>query len=215
MQNCMDGRGVSWPKRCAYIWSSEVPTQMSEPWVCFGWACVRKTALERKWSPPISGVVKASAWTAVGVADDGEPLLEGTQRRERALGENLEVLARGGRRVEVLRRAPLVAAGQAMHLLDTDEAGRTLVGTRVGAQAPGGDHGVEQRQRGRGPESPQEGAARDVVAGDEVHGRQFSLGVSRGGPVRVAGCSSAVARGARFILNASLFTTPSTREEML
>ena len=62
MQNCMDGSGVSWPKRCAYIWSSDVPTQMSEPWVCLGCACVRKTALERKWSPPISGVVKASAW---------------------------------------------------------------------------------------------------------------------------------------------------------
>ncbi len=34
---------------------------MSEPCVCFGCDWVRNTALERKWSPPISGAVKASA----------------------------------------------------------------------------------------------------------------------------------------------------------
>ena len=33
----------------------------SEPCVCFGCICVRNTALERKWSPPISGAVNASA----------------------------------------------------------------------------------------------------------------------------------------------------------
>ncbi len=61
MQNCIDGSGVSWPKRCAYSWSIEVPAQMSDPCVCFGWDWVRNTALERKWSPPISGAVNASA----------------------------------------------------------------------------------------------------------------------------------------------------------
>ena len=61
MQNCIDGIGVAWPNCCAYIWSNEVPAQMSEPCVCLGWDCVRNTALERKWSPPISGAVNASA----------------------------------------------------------------------------------------------------------------------------------------------------------
>ncbi len=48
MQNCIDGSGVDWPKRCAYIWSIEVPHQMSEPCVCLGCDWVRNTALERK-----------------------------------------------------------------------------------------------------------------------------------------------------------------------
>ena len=61
MQNCIDGIGVACPYFCAYIWSKEVPAQMSEPCVCFGCDCVRNTALERKWSPPISGAVNASA----------------------------------------------------------------------------------------------------------------------------------------------------------
>ena len=52
---------MSCPKRRAWSWSSEVPRKMSEPWVCFGWACVRKTAVERSWSPPISSAVNASA----------------------------------------------------------------------------------------------------------------------------------------------------------
>ena len=34
---------------------------MSDPSVCFGCSCVRKVALERKWSPPVSGAVNASA----------------------------------------------------------------------------------------------------------------------------------------------------------
>ena len=61
MQSCIDGIGVSWPKRCANIWSSEVPTKMSDPSVWRGCACVRKVALDRKWSPPISFGLVASA----------------------------------------------------------------------------------------------------------------------------------------------------------
>ena len=61
MHSCIDGIGVSWPKRAAYSWSSEVPTWTSDPCVCFGCIWVRNTALERKWSPPISGSVNASA----------------------------------------------------------------------------------------------------------------------------------------------------------
>ena len=61
MQNCIDGSGVDCPNRCAYIWSIEVPHQMSEPCVCLGCDWVRNTALDRKWSPPISGSAKASA----------------------------------------------------------------------------------------------------------------------------------------------------------
>ena len=34
---------------------------MSEPSVCRGWDWVRKVALERKWSPPISLGIRASA----------------------------------------------------------------------------------------------------------------------------------------------------------
>ncbi len=61
MHSCIDGIGVSCPYFCAYIWSSEVATCTSDPCVCFGCAWVRNTALERKWSPPISGGVNASA----------------------------------------------------------------------------------------------------------------------------------------------------------
>ncbi len=68
MQSCMDGMGVSWPKRWAYIWSSEVPTHTSELSVCLGCAWVRKVALERKWSPPISfGFVASAPSTSVSL----------------------------------------------------------------------------------------------------------------------------------------------------
>ena len=48
MAEVLIGREMSMPKRCAYIWSSDVPAHRSEPWVCLGWDCVRNTALERK-----------------------------------------------------------------------------------------------------------------------------------------------------------------------
>src|SRR6266496_4033304 len=38
-----------------------MPTRMSEPSVCLGCACVRKVALDRKWSPPTSAADHASA----------------------------------------------------------------------------------------------------------------------------------------------------------
>src|SRR5688500_11145831 len=41
---------------------------MSEPSVCFGCDCVRNTALERKWSPPIS-------WGGEGAASRAAVLL--------------------------------------------------------------------------------------------------------------------------------------------
>src|SRR6202008_331576 len=61
MQSCIDGIGVSCPNRLAWNWSSEVPTFTSDDCVWRGWHWVRNTALERKWSPPISGGVNASA----------------------------------------------------------------------------------------------------------------------------------------------------------
>ena len=61
MHSCIEGIGVSWPIFWATIWSIEVPAWMSEPWVCLGCDWVRNTAAERKWSPPISGAVNASA----------------------------------------------------------------------------------------------------------------------------------------------------------
>ncbi len=61
MHSCIEGIGVSWPNRRAYNWSMDVPASTSDPIVCFGCACVRNTAAARKWSPPISGVVNASA----------------------------------------------------------------------------------------------------------------------------------------------------------
>ena len=61
MHSCIDGIGVSWPIFCATIWSIDVPACRSEPCVCFGCDCVRNTAAERKWSPPISGGMNASA----------------------------------------------------------------------------------------------------------------------------------------------------------
>ena len=61
MQSCSEGSTVSWPKRWACSWSSEVPQKRSDPCVCLGWDWVRKTALDRKWSPPTSCASKASA----------------------------------------------------------------------------------------------------------------------------------------------------------
>ena len=61
MQSCMEGITVSCPMRRATSWSSDVPTYRSAPMVCLGCDCVRNTALERKWSPPISGALNGSA----------------------------------------------------------------------------------------------------------------------------------------------------------
>jgi len=55
MQSCIDGIGVSCPYCFATTWSNEVPASTSEPCVCFGFACVRNTAADRKWqsrTPP-------------------------------------------------------------------------------------------------------------------------------------------------------------------
>jgi hypothetical protein len=61
MHSCIDGIAVSSAILRATIWSNDVPTNTSDPCVCFGCDCVRNTALDLKWSPPISGASNASA----------------------------------------------------------------------------------------------------------------------------------------------------------
>jgi hypothetical protein len=58
----------------------------------------------------------------VGVADDGEVLAPRLERGQRAFLDQLEVASDLGRRPEVLGRAPVVAAGGAVHRLDEDDA---------------------------------------------------------------------------------------------
>ena len=130
MQSCIDGSGVSWPKRLAYIWSSDSPTKTSEPWVCFGWHWVRNTALERKWSPPISGVVKASAMRTSVL------LMMVTWSRNgssglRLLGLRSNAVPRLRRRPQVLLDAERGAARGAVDHLDGHQAHLPRAGPRA------------------------------------------------------------------------------------
>ena len=103
----------------------------------------------------------------VGVADDGHvvtPPLEPLQHVDVA---ELEVPPLGDGGEEMLPGAPLVAAGDAVHLLDADQACR-LAG-RAPARNTGGNHGVEQRKREGGARPAQEGASRKSLAGQNMH----------------------------------------------
>ena len=98
-----------------------MPAQRSEPCVCFGCDWVRNTALERKWSPPISGSSERFGLPHVGVADDGQVVAVGFERAQRVVRHEREVAAGRLGREQVLGRAPVVAAGEAVHLLDADQ----------------------------------------------------------------------------------------------
>jgi hypothetical protein len=102
----------------------------------------------------------------VGVAHDREVIAERFERRQG--GRRQIELAPGSRRApEVLLRAPRVRTGGAVHDLDADEpcaCGRSRRSPRRWK------HGVQEWQRQhRSAGVAKEGAARNVLAGDELH----------------------------------------------
>ena len=119
----------------------------------------------------------------VGVADDGQVVLKRTQGSEGALVDDLKAATGGLGSEQVPGGGPLVAAGEAVNLLDADEAGRVRLESPSGERAPGGDHRVEEGQRDGGAHALQEGPAGKAFSGDELH-RSFSGSVSvcREGP---------------------------------
>ncbi len=98
-----------------------MPARTSELSVCFGCAWVRNTALERKWSPPISGWRDRFGAAHVGVADDGQVLAERLERAERARRE-VERRARSRPATRGAGFAPhSLLPGRAVHHLDADQ----------------------------------------------------------------------------------------------
>ena len=105
---------------------------------------------------------------AVGVAHDRQVLAERLQGLELAVRDQLEAASGRRRREKVAAVAPVARAGDAHRLLDGDQPGEFRRLPRGGPQ-PGGSHCVEQGQRHAGAGPPQEGAPREVLAGDDVH----------------------------------------------
>ena len=104
----------------------------------------------------------------VGVADDREVVAIGLERAQWVVGDQREVAAGGLGCEEVLARAELVAAGQAVHLLDADEP-RPVGCGRFDAGPSGGNHRVQERQRHRRPHAAEERPAGHMLSRDEVH----------------------------------------------
>jgi hypothetical protein len=205
MQSCIDGIGVSCPKRCAYSWSSDVPTRTSDPSVC-----VRVHVREEDGAG--AEVIAADllgdhrlGLPHVGVGDDGQVLAVLLERVEGGGGE-VEPLPRRGGRPEVELGPQGVAAGGAVHHLDRHQAravGRGLPPQR----APRRDHRVEERERHRGAHAVQERPARKGL------GRKGSKHVSVSARERGQSLvlTAALATDTRLARNASLATTPLTK----
>src|SRR2546428_1528961 len=88
-----------------------MPARTSELSVCLGCVCVRNTALDRKWSPPISGCVSASA-PCTSVSLTMVRYLRNGSRGLRALGvrSNARPVSAGDQRCWLAPHALLPAA---------------------------------------------------------------------------------------------------------
>src|SRR5262249_49114117 len=101
-------------------------------------------------------------------------------------------------RPEVHPRAEVVAAGRAMHHLDGDES--RPIDWRGGAEDSRRHHRVEERQRHRRAHATHERPTVELLSGQDMH------------------CVSKErysAAGTRFMRNASLFTIPTMKSDIL
>ncbi len=138
----------------------------------------------------------------VGVTDQRHVIAERFECAERIVRHQRKVFADGIGGKQVLGRAPVVAAGKAMHFFDADQPHRLL--RRSVRQGPARrHHRVEERQRHGRAGGLQEGPTRQVFASDEMH--QVSL-------YREA---SVMTGSAFFIWNASLLITPRMNADIL
>jgi len=119
---------------------------------------------------------------AVGVADDREMLTPVGERRQRAVGREFELTPHTLGGPEILRSAPGIAAGRAVHRLDAHEALMAGPGARgtTAQQAAGGLHGVEIRQGDGRAQSLQERAALERLLREKLHKRCSGKGLSSG-----------------------------------
>ena len=148
----------------------------------------------------------------VGVADDGQILPPGLERRQRSLGDQLEVLSDAGRRPQVLRGAPVVGARRAVHRLDADEAcpARRGGAAALPESAKRGLHRVEVGKRDGRAHSLKESAPRKCLAREDLHCVSLPTVGYRCPLVPAAAVASA-----RLLRNALLFTTPRMNDETL
>jgi hypothetical protein len=121
--------------------------------------------------------------THVGVADDGQVVAEGLERRE-AGRRQVEAPAHGRRRPQMLLQAELGGARRAVHHLDGGEthfaglpAGALAKGRGVGEGGARGYHRLEQRQRHGHAHAAQHRAPGDVLLRDELHRQLLVSGV--------------------------------------
>ena len=137
----------------------------------------------------------------VRIADDRQVVPVRFQRTQHA-GPEVEAAARFRGRPEVLTRAPRVAARRTVDHLDGHETGAVQRGASPG-DGPAfarGSHGVQERQGNAGAKAAQEGSARQVPAGNDMH---------RGQPPFPFAGSSSTMTGAAFMRKASLVATPT------
>ena len=149
----------------------------------------------------------------VGVADDGQVLAVRLQRAERARAQ-IEVAACRGRSPQVLRAAPGVGAGGAVHHLHADQTNRIEFGPGGRRYPAGRMHRIQEGQGQRGGADVTEKCTpRDVLASD-VHESVSHLCLSGSSPCRYGASVVTLSASARCIRNAGLSMTPRMNEDM-
>ena len=147
----------------------------------------------------------------VGVADDRHVVAIRLERRQRVVGHDREVRAGLRRREQVLARAPLVAAGEAVHFLDADQprAVRGRRRLRAGARpAPSRPGTAAPPWRPSPRRNVRRGMCFPVM---KCIGRVSSIGTRLSLYRSVRRLSGST----RLIRNASLLTTPRMNDDIL
>jgi hypothetical protein len=152
MQNCIDGSGVAWrPLRLLRMRLSQEDRARAE---------VITANLRQRERLGVAHV---------GIADDRHGVAVLLERAERVVRNQREVGPDLFGREQELGRRPVVATGEAMHLLDADEPRGRGCGRGLGEHAAGWHHRVQEGQRHCGPHATEEGPAGHVLSCDERH----------------------------------------------
>ena len=213
MHSCIDGIAVSWPMRRAH----ELIERRADVEVGALRLLRMRLREEHRARPEVVAAdlrrVERFGHAYVGVADDRQILPPRLERRQRALGDELEVSADAGWRPQILRRAPGVRSRGAVHRLDAHQS--RLVGDRRIARrlAKGPErrlHRVEIREGDGRSQTAQEGATLEcscqsgcACASLDASARCRLLFVLRL-PRRAS---------ARLLRKALLFTTPMMKDD--
>ena len=170
---------------------------------------MRNTALDRKWSPPISGASNASAMRTSVLLTMVRYFRHGSSEGSApsAMSSNSRPTSAGAHRFLVAPHALEPAAP----CTDSMQTSRVLFVAAAAAPAfpnalNAGVHRVEIWKRNRRAHSAKEGAPRNALSSEDLHVSRSPSGLA----LRVyLSCVDRLTGSARLLRNALLFTTPN------